>query len=143
VKRYTFRLDAVLRVRQVEEERARGDLALANRALADAEARLERRIEHYGETPQPSQPLPASAFLAVRDRQEWAARSVVVAGTARIVADGEVTSRRHDWSAAVTRLAALERLDERRREEHRLEAQRQEALEVDDIVVARSRRAVR
>lgn len=140
MKRYHFPLHTVLRVRQVEEERARGELALANRALAEADALLEQRIDHYGGTPQPTQPLPATAFLAARDRQEWAARAVVVAGTARIAADAEAAARRGDWSNAATRLAALERLDERRREEHRLEVQRQEALEVDDIVVARSRR---
>lgn len=134
MKRYRFRLETVLRVRQVEEERARAELALANRALAEADALLEHRIEHYGATPRPAVPLPVSAFLATRDRQEWAARAVVAAGTARIAADGEAAARRGAWSAAATRMAAIERLDERRREEHRLEAQRQEALEIDDIV---------
>lgn len=143
MKRYRFRLDTVLRVRQVEEDRARGELALANRALADADALLEDRIDHYGAVPHPDAPLPMAAFLASRDRQEWAARAVVTAGTARLVADAQVAVRRDEWSAAATRVAALERLDERRREEHRLESQRQEGLEVDDIVVARARRAVR
>lgn len=140
MKRYRFRLDTVLRVRQVEEERARGELALANRALAEADALLEQRIDHYGATPQPAAPLAVTSFLAARDRQERAARAVVVAGTARLAADAEAADRRAVWSRTATRLAAIERLDERRREEHRLEAHRQEALEVDDIVVARSRR---
>jgi flagellar protein FliJ len=141
VKRYRFRLDTVLRVRQVEEDRARGELALANRALAEADAVLEHRIDHYGNVAHPAQALPVAVFLASRDQQEWAAKAVVVAGTARIAADGVVATRRQDWSAAATRVAALERLDERRRDEHRLEAQRQEGLEVDDIVVARARRS--
>lgn len=137
MKRYRFRLDTVLRVRQVEEERARGELALAHRRLAEADAVLEERIEHYGAVPQPTAPLPAVSFLAARDRQEWAARSVVTAGTARIAADTTVAERRSEWAAAATRVSALERLDERRRAEHRIEAQRQEGLEVDDMVVAR------
>ena len=143
MKRYRFRLDTVLRVRQVEEDRAKGELALAHRALAEADALLERRIDHYGDVPRPEQPMPVSSFLASRDRQEWAARAVVVAGTARLSADAHVAVRRDEWSAAAMRVAALERLDERRHEEHRLEAQRQEAIEVDDIVVARAARAGR
>ena len=140
MKRYRFRLDTVLRVRQVEEERARGQLALANREMAEADALLEARIDHYGDVPRTEVALPVSAYLATRDRQEWAARAVVAAGTARLVAEAQVAVRRDEWSAAASRVAALERLDERRRDEHRLEAQRQEGLEVDDIVVARAGR---
>jgi flagellar export protein FliJ len=48
-----------------------------------------------------------------------------------------VDDRRADWAATQRRVAALERLEERRREEHALHARRDEDRLVDDIVVAR------
>lgn len=141
MKRYKFRLDTVLRVRKVEEDRAIAVLAAASRALVEAEATLQRRLDRYGDVPAPSGPLPVAELLKVRARQDGVAAAVVFAGTERLRAEATVELRRDEWSAAARRVAALERLDQRRREEHSVEAQRQEALEVDDMVVGRHGRS--
>jgi flagellar export protein FliJ len=141
VKRYAFRLEPVLRVRRIEEERAILELATATRALADAEATLERRLDRYGAVPVPVGPVPVDHLLRMRARLDGVAASVVHAGTQRLRAEAVVDVRRQSWSDAATRVAALERLDERRRAEHAHETQRQELVEVDDMVVARAGRA--
>ena len=51
-----------------------------------------------------------------------------------------VDERRAEWAAARQRVAALERLEERRRDEHAIEVRRAEDRLVDDLVVARHAR---
>ena len=51
--------------------------------------------------------------------------------------DEDAEAYRLVWSKKATEVQVLERLDERRRTEHELEATRQADLEVDDIVVTR------
>ena len=51
-----------------------------------------------------------------------------------------VEARRAEWTAARQRVAALERLEARRRDEHAIEARRAEDRLVDDLVVARHAR---
>lgn len=137
MKKYAFRLETVLRVRKVEEDRAIAVLAAAARALTAADVTLQRRLDRYADVPVPSGTLPVAELLKVRARQDGVAAAVVFAGTERLRAEATVDLRRDDWSAAAQRVAALERLDDRRRAEHAVEAQRQEAIEVDDMVVAR------
>ncbi len=143
MKRYRFRLDTVLRVRRVEEDRAIAALADARRRLEAAEQTLERTLDRYSVVPQPVGALPLAELLRARAHQELVAASVVHAGAERLRAEATVDLQREEWSAAAQRVAALERLDERRRAEHALEAQRQETIEVDDMVVARAGRRVR
>ena len=143
MKRYKFRLDTVLRVRRVEEDRAVAALAAARRQLDAAEQTLQDSLDRYTGVPAAQGPLPLDALLRARAHQELVAASVVHAGTQRLRAEAIVEVQRAEWSAAAQRVAALERLDERRRAEHALEAQRQETIEVDDMVVARAARAER
>jgi flagellar export protein FliJ len=140
MKRYAFRLDTVLRVRKVEEDRAIAALADATRALQAAEQTLRARLDRYGDVPAPTGALPVADLLKLRARQDGVAAAVVYAGAQRLRAEATVDVQRDEWSAAAMRVAALERLDERRRGEHAAEAERQEAIEVDDMVVARAGR---
>jgi flagellar export protein FliJ len=140
MKRYSFRLDPVLRVRRIEEDQAILQLANAQRGLAAAEEMLQRRLDRYGDVPVAAGPMPAETLLRMRSRQEAVAASVVFAGANQLRAAATVDLRREEWSAAAMRVAALERLDERRRAEHQQEAQRQELVTVDDMVVARAGR---
>lgn len=137
MKRYSFRLEPVLRVRRIEEDRAVLELANATRQLVAAQETLDRRVDRYGAVPVPQGPVPVDQLLRMRARLDGVAASVVHAGVERLRAEANVDTRRQLWSDAATRVAALERLDERRRAEHATEAQRQELVEVDDMVVAR------
>ena len=143
MKRYAFRLESVLRVRRVEEDRAVAALAAARRQLEAAERTLQSTLDRYSVVPSASGALPLADLLRSRAHQELVAASVVHAGTERLRAEAVVETQRAAWSAAAQRVAALERLDERRRAEHALEAQRQETIEVDDMVVARAGRSER
>jgi flagellar export protein FliJ len=142
MKRYRFRLETALRVRKVEEGFAVAALADSQRALAEADASLDRRLDRYRDTPTPQGPMSVDELLRMRARVDGVAASVVFAGAARLGAEATVDLRRTEWSDAAARVSALERLDERRRAEHALEAQRQELIEVDDMVVARAGRRV-
>jgi flagellar protein FliJ len=137
MKRYQFRLDAVLRVRRIEEERAAVELATANRALLLAEQELDRRLEHYRGIDRVPGPLPHDRFIAQRSRREQAAAAVVSAGAARISAEAEAERKRELWAAAAMRVRALERLDERRRAEHEAEVVREEIITLDEVFAAR------
>jgi flagellar FliJ protein len=140
MKRYSFRLDPVLRVRRIEEDQRILELANAQRALADAEAMLQRRLDRYSDVPVPAGPVPVDQLLRMRSRQDGVAAAVVAAGANRLRAEATVDLRRQEWSDAAMRVSALERLDDRRRAEHQQEAQRQELVTVDDMVVARAGR---
>jgi flagellar FliJ protein len=136
VKKYRFNLDAVLRVRRIEEERAAAALAAGNRAMAESEAELERRLDHYRGIPLPTAALEHARYLAARQQLAHAADGVVIAGTARLAAEAEVDRLRALWAAAAARVKALERLDERRREEHAGEVRREEVLVLDEVAAA-------
>jgi len=137
MKRYRFRLEAVLRVRRIEEESAAADLAAASKALQLAEAEIDRRLDHYRAIATPDGPVPHEQFLAQRARCDHAAAAVVLAGAARSSAEAEVHRARDRWAAATMRVRALERLDERRRGEHDAEVRRDEIVTLDEVFAAR------
>lgn len=137
MKKYRFRLEAVLRVRRVEEERAMGELLVATRALAEADAELERRLDHYREVAQPSGALAHAEYLKVRSLQDAAAAGVVAAGAARLMAEAEAARKRELWAAAAMKVRALERLDERRRDEHAVEVLHEEIVVLDEVAASR------
>jgi flagellar FliJ protein len=137
MKKYRFRLDAVLRVRRIEEGRAAADLAAANRAVHEAEAELDRRLEHYSALESAGDAISSTSFLADRAHRSHAADGVVLAGAAKIAAELEAEKMRDIWSAAAMRVRALERLDERRREEHDLDVRRDEVVTLDEAFAAR------
>jgi flagellar FliJ protein len=137
VKRYRFRLETVLRVRRVQEDVARGDLARANAAVAAAAADVEAARERLAGMA--SEPVPANPV-------EWQARRALLLGRAAEItarqtdlqaADTERAGRQRALAEARTRVRALERLDERRRAEHAVEMGRDDSRTLDDLVTAR------
>jgi flagellar FliJ protein len=140
MKRYRFGLASVLRVRHVEEDRAVLALAEAERARQVAERRAAALESQHRAVPPPDGAVEATQFLATREQQERSA--VAVRGARAEVAEAStaVVARRAALAAAASARAALEHLDERRRAEHALELQREEAAEVDDLVTSRHQR---
>ena len=141
MKRYSFPLAQVLRVRRLEEDRAAGRLASARAEAAAAEDQLARRLDTLAGMAPPAGVGTAESFLAWHQGVALAGEALTAAGAAQEVAVAEVDSRRDEWSVAAMRVSALERLDERRFEAHTKEARRSEAVRVDDIVTARRRDA--
>ena len=139
MKRYEFRMAKVLRVRQIQEEAARAGVAVAQAAQRRAELALEASQEHYRGLGTPATAQDAAAFLALREQASHRATAVRLAdGNRQVAADATVTAVA-TWQDSNRRVDALERLDERRREEYGIELRRDEDATVDEIVVARAR----
>lgn len=109
----------------------------ANRVLAEADAELERRLAHYRQVGAPQGALAHDDYLKARSRQDAAAAGVVAAGAARVMAEAEVARTRELWAAAATKVKALERLDDRRRDEHAAAVLREEIIVLDEVAAAR------
>jgi len=137
VKRFRFRLDQVLRVRRVQEDQAKAALLLANRAAHDAAQAVEDRLADYASRSLPSGVQTYEAFERTVFLLDSAAGAVEMARAARREALDVVDDRRAEYTAIRRRVAALERLEERRRAEHELETRRAEDRLIDDLVVAR------
>jgi flagellar FliJ protein len=140
VKRYRFRLEAVLRVRRLQEDVARAALAEATTAVAAAEAEQARARSWLDDLRAQPPPAGAAAWEAARCVQLAAADELAARGTDVDAARAEQRARQAALAEARTRVRALERLDERRRAEHALEVARQDERAVDDLVTSRYRR---
>ncbi len=137
MKRYRFRLEHVLRVRRVQSDLAAAELAGAQRAEAAAVTAELARIQAVAERSRPAGSYPAGDLLT--DRAVWDAElaSLNRLAAARVAAGLATAECRDGWLVASRRVKALELLDERRQEEHRIEMDRAEARRVDDLVASR------
>jgi flagellar FliJ protein len=138
VKKYSFSLAKVLRVRRIEEEQAAARLAAAHMAAAAASAKeaeshhaLAARCARHG--------LQSSAsFLVWAETTMLAGEALSDARATARRAEDDVAVRRGEWSSAAVRVSALEHLDERGRAAHTVERRRDETKTTDDIVNVRS-----
>jgi flagellar protein FliJ len=142
LKRFRFRLEQVLRVRRLQEDIARGALMTAHHAAREAADVVNARIEDYAAASRPSGAQTYDEFNLIQFRLDNAAGAIAVARGAYNQAVEIVDVRRAEWTAARQRVAALERLEARRRDEHAVEVRRAEDRLVDDLVVARHARGV-
>ena len=135
--RYRFRLETVLRVRRVGEQSARQSLAVAVRQRLEAQQALSSASQWRNSLSSPLGPTSVEAFLSERAQVD---RAVHAVGAARVRcehAEIEMSERTAVWSEARARVRALERLDERRREEHLIEELRLEAKGMDELASMR------
>lgn len=139
MKRYRFRLQSVLRVREIQENVAAANLALANRDLAAAEAALTARRSAYAALDFQRGVQSSSAFLAAREHDGLKAQTVLEAGQQVTASEEAADGRRAEWTDAAAKVTALENLDGRQREDHALDALRADATVIDDIVIGQHR----
>lgn len=137
MKRFRFRLEQVLRVRRVQEDQARGELMLANRHAQLAAQRVEARVAEYNTRAMPTGQSSYEDFERTLFLLDTAAGAIQVAKQEHRETLVVVDERRADWAKARQRVAALERLEQRRQAEHAIETRREEDRLVDDLVVAR------
>ena len=138
MKAYRFRLEAVLRVRQLQERLAAQQLALAARELHAAEAGLARARGALDRLPAPEGRVrvdevnwtQAQAHRMSDTARQWAEKVEAASEAARQSKDA--------WGCARQRTAMLERLDERHLAQWRAELDRSEVVEVDDLTTARA-----
>ncbi|MCU4185032.1 flagellar export protein FliJ [Acidiferrimicrobium sp. IK] len=131
------RLDAVLSARRAQEDVARLRLATANRELQHGRQVLDSASERYRSQPTLTGPCDVPDLLAAHQAAEQLAATVAHARGALSDAERSAHLRRGEWSEAAQRVAALERLVERRQREWQAEVQRREDQAVDDIVTSR------
>jgi len=143
MKRYRFSLDSVLRARRASEERARQELARANRHLLESTERYRAEAARYQALVPPAGPVEAARFLTERAQRELVAATLTSARSAMHQAAAAARAQQGAWQAARRHVRVLERLDSRRRSEHRNAVLRAEAAELDDIVSARWAAGVR
>ena len=138
MRRYRFRLEPVLRVRRQEQDAARGAV-LAATALrhSEAQALVERDAAYTSALAAPGR-RSAADFVRVQQHRAALGRAVLDQRTRVHEAEARLEQARAGWTAAATRVGALERLDERQRAEHTARAAKEEEMVVDDLVVSRS-----
>ncbi|MFN8024294.1 MAG: flagellar FliJ family protein [Acidimicrobiales bacterium] len=129
------RLQAVLRVRTLQERGARGELARRTQAHQRAQAAEERTWELLqGVQAAGGDPLSLQTAVAVRDA---GTRAVERQHDTTEAAREGVVGAREEWTIAARRVEALDRLGERLREADEAEQERLQILEIDDLVLAR------
>lgn len=137
MKKYSFSLAKVLRVRRIQEEQAAALLAAARTVAAAAVVKEAGAAHALASRCARGGLQPAVSFLAWTETTMLAGEALSEARAEVRDADEEVEARRDDWSSAATRVSALEHLDERGREAHAVERHRQETKTADDIVTTR------
>ena len=137
MKKYSFPLTKVLRVRRIEENQAAARLAAA-RIIANAAAVREAESRHALATRCARHGLqPAASFLAWAETTMLAGEGLSQAKAEVRCTEADVEARRSEWSSAAARVSALEHLDERGRATHDVERRRDETKTADDIVTTR------
>lgn len=110
--------DTLLRVRRIEEDKAKGEMALAMHAHRDAVRTLEVRREEYPSVvAPPDSETDLGGFRRHVARAEAAAASVTQAAAAVDSAAEHVDSAREAVKQAAMRTQGLERLVQRAKEE--------------------------
>ena len=137
MKRYQFRLAAVLRLRRAEQEQARAALAEANTRLKALLLTRDREARRFGELARRSDAIDATALLAERHDAELARQRLAEAERRVAEAAGAAAMAQVAWLGTHQRVVALERLEERRRAEHAADALREEIALLDDLSTAR------
>ena len=137
MKKYKFQLAGVHRVRKIAEEQEKATLAEAQRLADDATAKLHARLEEIGS----AVPVPGSRtsnqFLAEREQLGRYREAVVAARSAEANALVIVHHARAEYLEAARKVRALDRLDDRKREEWRLETTRAAQLVTDETATIR------
>lgn len=138
MKKYTFSLAKVLRVRRIQEEQAAAQLAAARAAAAEAQAKEAGAAHALAARCARGGLQPAVSFLAWAETAMLAGEALSGARADAQAADEHMADRRQEWSSAAARVSALEHLDERGRDAHKLERRREETKTTDDITTVRS-----
>jgi flagellar export protein FliJ len=144
MKRYVFSLNRVLRVRATQETVARQALRSAADHAAYAAEDYDMKTRNYEANVASAASMRGTvlSMLAMRDISAIKARAVVEAGAEHDNAVTNLDSASELWSRAKQKLGALENLDERQRADHRIQQERDEQAEADDLVNGRPRRAM-
>ncbi len=143
MKKYSFRLGNVRRVRMLQEEVAKAALINANLRVQMAQRAIDAALLHYSDITGGSVcATGGQSFMKHRYRVELASRCVVEARRSKSAAEAEARVAHMTWSDAARRVKALDRLDQNARDEYRIEFERELDKEIDEINVSRAAKPV-
>ena len=142
--RFRFRLESLLRLRRSLEEAAQRDLARTLGLLDQARARLaqlhqDRAAAVESRNLSPGQTVDLERWRAIERWLLVLERRIVAAGEQVREAEARVAAARQELVRAHRARLMLERLRERRQEQHALEQLREEARDMDEMAVLRYR----
>lgn len=134
MKRYQFSLATVLRARRAHEDLARADLMRAHQSAARAAAAVAESRAHYAAA---SSAAAGAEFRA--HRELWVLAGQAVTGSENTEGESRagVAAATERFLAASQAVSALEHLDDRQRQEHAAQTQREEVAVIDDLVTSR------
>lgn len=136
MKRFTFPLERLLRLRHQETEQAKLDLARALQHQAVMEAELERAAArfHQGlERAVANRVATAAEFAARRHHVGFLYQQTVAAADAKGEAEAATVERRHELLLNMQREQVLTKYRERRFAEYQVEVVREEQKFLDEI----------
>lgn len=137
-RRFRFRLQTVLRVARVREQRERQQLALEHRRLREAADVETARRSAYEARPEPV-PADVPGFEAAQVLGALRARAVREAEDEREAAIIRAAAAREEWLRASRNVKSLEQLRERHRAAHAMVAARAAQRALDDLARLRRR----
>lgn len=132
------RLEAVLRIRVLQERSARGEMARSNQRHRRAQAHETRTWERLDAWAADTPCATPGATLVAQSSLRQA--GVLAADTQHLVTERAwegVVDARDEWTVTARRVEALERLSERLGEVESEERERAQSNELDDLVLAR------
>lgn len=141
MKRFQFRLDAVLRVRRIREDAARAELLRANGVLGAAAATVVEREATYRDAERPHGPMTSAAHSRVAWALDQSAAAIQYAQERRQAAAADAATARDVWAVQHQGVRAIERLRERALQAHRAEVRRDEDRLADELAVLRHSRS--
>jgi flagellar export protein FliJ len=136
VKRFRFRLETVQRVRSIQERIALAELARCQLSLAAAGTALNVAQARWDQVADDPGPVTAEVPEAITRRMviQWRGDAVADAHAVVVEAEARHAQARAAYHDARQRLRAIQRLEERRRSEYALEAERADRAEADQSV---------
>jgi flagellar FliJ protein len=143
---FTFKLERVRALREQHEERAKEELAASLALRLKGEAMLTAASENV-DAARNTQREAAAGAVSGQDLQaaqaylERAERERESASINLYRSDAEVEARRNLLQAAAREREVLERLKERKRAEHKRDADRKEGAALDEMALGVHRRA--
>src|SRR3954447_26024069 len=145
---FTFRLERVRSLRERAEDRAKEEYAASLAHRMDGVAMLRAAAEHRDQARAAVRPAADAALTGIDSlaSQAWLERLERARHAAELELDrrdAEVDARHVALVHAARERHALERLADKRRAEHALEASRREGYELDELAAAGHRRKAR
>jgi flagellar export protein FliJ len=142
MKKYSFSLDRVLRVRRTQEDVARARLQAAASHARRAEEDVELARQRYDTATSGAAGMRGLALsaLAVREQDMRRAIDVREAEVRLRQAENDRTDATDGWIAAKQGVSVLENLDARQRAAHEQEVVAEADAATDDLVTGRFRR---